>query len=71
MNVLHLPTAFGDAIDKITILQIKLERITDPGKQQNVKSELALVSKALFEATEPTPELDILVGKIRAVNAKL
>ena len=35
------PVAIGELIDKITILEIKAERITDPGKLRNVGHELA------------------------------
>jgi hypothetical protein len=35
----HLPTSIGEAIDKLTILDIKLERITDIAKKADVQRE--------------------------------
>lgn len=34
------PISAGELIDKITILRIKLEKLTDAGKLENVRSEL-------------------------------
>jgi len=35
----HLPTSIGEAIDKLTILDIKLERITDANRKADVQRE--------------------------------
>lgn len=40
MGSLTIPVATGELADKITILEIKLERIDDPGKRANVRAEL-------------------------------
>src|SRR5580700_3276271 len=34
--MIHAPISLGELIDKISILQIKMERIKDPGKRANV-----------------------------------
>ena len=39
MACVHLPTSIGEAIDKLTILAIKLERITDIARKADVKRE--------------------------------
>lgn len=36
---IHLPTSIGEAIDKLTILDIKLERITDIARKADVQRE--------------------------------
>jgi hypothetical protein len=36
---IHLPTSIGEAIDKLTILDIKLERIADIARKADVKRE--------------------------------
>ena len=41
MGTITIPVATGELADKITILDIKLERIDDAGKQANVRAELA------------------------------
>lgn len=38
--MIEVPVSVGEVIDKITILQIKQERIADAGKQKNVTKEL-------------------------------
>jgi hypothetical protein len=38
--MIEIPVSIGEVIDKITILQIKQEKITNPAKQKNVTKEL-------------------------------
>lgn len=45
-SVILTPTAPGELIDKITVLKIKRERITDPARLVNVNQELALLEEA-------------------------
>ena len=60
----------GELIDKITILRIKTERITDPVKVKNVSVELDVLQKA--QATLPaSEELDQLTEQLKAVNEEL
>lgn len=40
-------TAIGELIDKITILEIKSEKITDPAKLKNINKELAILTELL------------------------
>lgn len=37
----------GEIADKLTIIELKLERITDPGKLTNLKKEHTIVEEAL------------------------
>jgi hypothetical protein len=53
----------GELIDKITILEIKDDKITDPEKLKNVRHELETIRKLEF----PTPVKEKLVD----VNRKL
>jgi len=39
--------AIGEVVDKITILQIKIERIKDPNRLDHVIMELSILEKAL------------------------
>jgi hypothetical protein len=39
--MLNVPVSVGEVLDKISILEIKSERITDAGKLKNVRTELA------------------------------
>ena len=51
MNQIEVPVSFGELIDKITILEIKAERIDDAGKVSNVRRELDLL-EATWQAHE-------------------
>jgi hypothetical protein len=39
MSCVHLPTSIGEAIDKLTILDIKMERISDIARKADVRRE--------------------------------
>ncbi len=49
MSVL-IPVAWGELIDKITILEIKQQKLTDPEALANVRKELALLCGVRDEA---------------------
>ena len=50
--------AAGELIDKITILEIKAERIADPAKLGHVRAELASLEAAPRPRAPPTAGLD-------------
>ena len=39
----------GEIVDKLTIIEIKLERISDEGKRENLKHELDVLDKAVSD----------------------
>jgi len=43
MSLISVPVSYGELIDKLTILEIKSERMTDPAKLANVREELELL----------------------------
>ena len=61
----------GDLIDKITILEIKLERIEGKDKLKNVKLEWETLTRARDEAIEATPELEKLTADLKESNERL
>jgi hypothetical protein len=61
----------GELIDKITILEIKRERITQAAKLENVLNELAMLKASRDRAITPTDELDGLTAQLRGVNEAL
>lgn len=67
-NTITVEVAPGELIDKITILLIKSERITDQGKLDNVRTELATLQAAWEQATTKTPELDKLTSDLKQIN---
>ena len=68
---IHVPISPGELIDKITILQIKSERMTDPAKVANVRTELALLEGAWRDSAFSTSDIDEQWARLRGVNEKL
>lgn len=66
-----VPVAAGELIDKITILEIKSERIGDPAKRANVRRELAALEAVRDAAIPASAGLVRLTDALRAVNAEL
>ena len=71
MTQLTVPVSVGELIDKITILEIKSERIRDPVKLANVHAELALLRET-WDAS-PLAATDIVRdrGALKAINETL
>ena len=61
----------GELIDKITILEIKLERIEDADKLANVKLEWETLSAARDAAIEPSGEPERLSRELKEANERL
>lgn len=67
--MIDAPVSIGELVDKITILQIKKEKIHDPQKTETVKKELnLLVNKYKAICTKI---LDDHMKGLREVNEKL
>ena len=71
VNEILIPISPGELLDKLTILQIKVERMTDPVKVANVKTELGMLSKVWSEAVEVDAEIAKLTAELKAVNETL
>jgi hypothetical protein len=61
----------GELIDKITILQIKTERIDDADKVKNVRIELEVLETARDNVIPTSAELDRLTAELKTVNEAL
>jgi hypothetical protein len=61
----------GELLDKITILEIKSQRISDAAKLGHVRAELAALRAASAQALVPSEQLQALVSQLRAVNEAL
>jgi hypothetical protein len=71
MAELLVPISPGELIDKITILEIKSERMTDPAKLHNVRTELALLSDTWRASAFSATNIDDEWRGLRGVNAEL
>lgn len=61
----------GELIDKITILEIKAEQITDKSKLANVRTELDLLAAARDKSIPGSAELTGLTAQLKQVNQDL
>ena len=61
----------GELIDKLTILQIKAERISDPQKLAHVTAELNSLQAARDARLSSSPELERFSGELRGINGQL
>jgi hypothetical protein len=66
-----VPVSFGELVDKITILEIKSERIDDPSKLVNVRVELELLATALARFCALPSRADELKAELRQINEAL
>ena len=71
MKRLRIPVSPGELVDKITILEIKSERLTDPQQLRNVTRELGLLRRELQQPGLETPVLQRLADQLREVNSEL
>ncbi|MGQ9370069.1 DUF6165 family protein [Azospirillum sp. ST 5-10] len=69
--VVRVDIAPGELLDKITILEIKLERIADPAKTRNVAVEHELLTRTADAALPKSAELSALVRRLKAINERL
>ncbi len=66
-----IPVSVGELIDKITILEIKAARISDLGKLENVRRELALLDEVRAAAGIEGPQFEPLRSDLTRVNERL
>ena len=63
------PISLGELIDKITILEIKLERVKDPEKRHNIRVELEELQLIYFPLQDR--HLDNFHIELKEVNEKI
>ncbi len=69
---IQIPISFGEFLDKLTILQIKQQRISDQDKLANVTSELqALQVLWQKQSASNTGEVNELVNELKEINEQL
>ncbi len=66
-----VPVSLGELIDKITILEIKTERMQDPAKIANVTVELDLLLAELNRVPEGAAHYADLRADLKTINEKL
>ena len=61
----------GELIDKMTILQVKLDHMSDPAKLANVRREHEMIAQTFRENVADTPALAKLIVELKAANLAL
>lgn len=68
--MIEIPVSPGELVDKISILEIKARRITDPGRRRFVEHELVLLRER-WQRTGLGPAVDGLLDELRETNEQL
>ena len=71
MENIRVPVSPGEVLDKITILEIKSERMTDPAKVANVRTELALLKETWSRAVQEDDTVRELHTQLKEINEAL
>lgn len=71
MDTILTPVSIGELIDKITILEIKAERITDASKLANVRAELDGLLPLQQQQLQAQAALAPLKDELKTVNERM
>lgn len=63
--------SYGELLDKISILEIKLEHAIDAAQLANIRSELDLLTRVRRDELRSDPDLDVLCSVLESVNRRL
>ncbi|MAP33898.1 MAG: hypothetical protein CMM88_05205 [Rickettsiales bacterium] len=61
----------GELIDKFTILDIKLNRIKEKGKNQNIRKEHKILKRQIEKNLPKSKRLSALISKLKIINKAL
>ena len=70
MNI-NVELSIGEFFDKMTILEIKQERIPDPVKLENINKEHAYLVELLSQLPFSRADVENEVGELKSVNEAL
>ena len=71
MNKIIVEVSVGELLDKISILEIKKEKIKDPEKLKFISNELSILKDQLEKNVKSDEKLDKLFKDLKDINAKL
>lgn len=71
MADIHVPISPGELIDKLTILEIKSERMSDAAKLANVRLELKLLSETWATSDYAKIDINAECAELKRINAAL
>ncbi|MDA9720554.1 DUF6165 family protein [Candidatus Pelagibacter sp.] len=71
MNKILVEVSAGELLDKISILEIKLEKIQDPEKLKYINDEYEILKKQLELSNINSEKLNNLFKSLKEINSKL
>ena len=71
MENIKVPTSPGELLDKITILEIKMEQISDAEKLKHIEYELEQLTQIWNEHFSNNEDLDLLKKELRETNTNM
>ena len=71
MNKIIVEVSIGELLDKISILEIKQEKIKDPEKLKFISNEHSILKDQLENNIKTDEKLDELFQSLKEINAKL
>ena len=71
MNKIIVEVSIGELLDKISILEIKQEKIKDPEKLKFIKNEHSILKKQWENNVKSDVKLNELFKKLKEINGKL
>ena len=71
MNKILVEVSVGELLDKISILEIKKERITDPESAKFIQNEYSILKDQLDKNIKHDESLDELFNKLKDINITL
>ena len=71
MNKIIVEVSIGELLDKISILEIKQEKIKDPEKLKFVSEEHSVLKEQFDNNIKPDTKIDNLFQSLKEINAKL
>ena len=71
MNKIIVEVSVGELLDKISILEIKKEKIKDPEKLKFINEEYGILKDQLNKNVKSDEMLDKLFQSLKEINAKL
>lgn len=70
MNI-TVEVSLGEFLDKLTILQIKSERVKDPAKLVNIRKEVDLLERTWLASAFAAADIGEPMARLKTVNEKL
>ena len=71
MNKIIVEVSVGELLDKISILEIKQDKIKDPEKIKFINNEYSILKDQLEKNVKPDDKLNNLYQSLKQINAKL